>query len=129
MNAMRILVLEDEPDLALLLKDGLQAAGYRAVSAARVAEALERLESEVFHAAVLDINIGEDLGFAVAQRLAQRDIPFLFASGNAAAVPAQYAARPFLAKPYALSELIDALGSMLADRPVRYLPPRKEPLG
>ena len=115
----RILLVEDEPELAALIKDGLRSAGYLAVDAARVADALGLLESETFDGAVLDINLGKDLVFPVAERLAERGIPFLFASGNTGAIPAEYRTRPCIAKPYPLSQLIEALRSMMDDRPGR----------
>ena len=113
---VRLLLVEDEPELAALIQDGLRSAGYRTVAAARVADALRLLESEAFDGAVLDINLGEELVFPVADRLAERGIPFLFASGGTAAIPAEYRTRPFIAKPYPLPQLVAVLRAMMGDR-------------
>jgi CheY-like chemotaxis protein len=76
-----ILVVEDEPLVALEMADALTACGAHVVSASRVADALSSVALHNFAAAVLDINLGNSDCAAICQYLRERGIPFLFYTG------------------------------------------------
>src|SRR5262245_55458052 len=76
-----ILVVEDEPSIALQLAAQLNAAGARVYSARRLREALHMAEHPALSAAVLDFRLGEDNSAAVCRRLAELGIPFVFYTG------------------------------------------------
>jgi CheY-like chemotaxis protein len=68
-----------------------------------------------FDAAILDLNVAGQKVFPVAEQLAARGVPFLFASGyGASGVTPEFAARPVVAKPYQIDELSSALGRALS---------------
>lgn len=98
----QVLVLEDEPLIAMLLSDWLSEFGCGIVGPVRsVASALELIRRSQIDAALLDIAIGEDDCFSVAAELRRRGIPFAFASGtNAVQLDAGIADTPFILKPY-----------------------------
>ena len=78
----RILVVDDEPILALALQDMLEELGYDVVGPAfRVGPALALAGGAAIDAAILDVNIGDGDSYGVAARLKQRRIPYLFATG------------------------------------------------
>ena len=79
----RILVVEDEYLIAMTLADALQNAGSIVVGPVpSVDGAIEKIESEpLIDAAVLDVNLGGALVYAVADMLLARKIPFVFTSG------------------------------------------------
>lgn len=78
----RILVVEDEPIVAIALQDMLEDLGYAVVGPAfRVAPALAMAADEEIDAAILDVNMGDGDSYCVAERLRARGIPYLFATG------------------------------------------------
>ncbi|MFD0740299.1 response regulator [Lysobacter koreensis] len=110
----RILIVEDEACLAMMLEDLLRDAGNEVLKAARVHTALELVESQRFDAAILDINIAGKPVFPVADALRQRDVPLMFTSGYGyKGLPDEYSAHPILQKPYGLEQLQQALLALL----------------
>lgn len=79
----RILVVEDEYLIAMSLQDALEEAGSVVVGPVpSVDKALKQIEAEPhIDAAVLDVNLGGVLAFAVADMLIAKNIPFVFTSG------------------------------------------------
>jgi CheY-like chemotaxis protein len=103
----RVLVVEDEALVSIMLEDMLSDLGCVVVGpAASLAAALALAGTEEVAAAVLDVNLGGQTVFPVADILASRGVPFVFATGygRAGLRPAD-AARPVVQKPYSLSEL------------------------
>jgi DNA-binding response OmpR family regulator len=107
----RILVVEDEALVAMLVEDALVDAGFAVLGPARsVAQALEMLRAETPDAAVLDLNLGGENSLSVADALAARGIPFLVATGyGAAGLPAHLRHIPVLPKPYDPADLTVAV--------------------
>ncbi|MEJ0014010.1 MAG: response regulator [Bauldia sp.] len=98
----RVLVLDDEPLIAMMLEDWLAELGHQTLGPARtIAAALELVENGAPEAAILDLSINGEMSYAVAERLAVRGIPFAFATGHGAArLQAPYDAVPMLGKPF-----------------------------
>ena len=107
----RILIVEDEPLIAMMLEDFLDALDRQlAGTADSVASALPLVEAGGFDAAILDVNLRDEQSWPVAEALAARGIPFVFATGGSAAdLPEAWRDRPTLAKPFT----IDAVGQAL----------------
>ena len=112
----RVLIVEDEIMVALLLEDLLAEFGYEVAGvASRLEEAMARAEAPDFAAAVLDVHLnGRDV-FPLADRLAELNLPFIFATGyGARGIPARHAGRPVLQKPFLPGDLERALSSVTA---------------
>ncbi|MGK6356522.1 response regulator [Sphingomonas sp. DT-207] len=110
----RILVVEDEPVVAMALEDMLAALGCEIVGpASRLAEGLALAETEPLDAAILDINLGRDTSIPVADLLRLRDVPFSFASGYGAP-PEGYDEAPLIEKPYREDDVKAVLEVLLA---------------
>ena len=79
-----VLLVEDEPLIAMMLEDFLDALDKElAGTADSVAAALPLIESGGIEPAILDVNLrGGEKSFAIADALAQKDIPFVFATGG-----------------------------------------------
>lgn len=108
----RILLVEDSMLTALDLATGLRQRGYQIVGpVGRLEEALKLAQTESIDAAILDINLGEDDSFGVADVLQMREIPFVFLSGYEAThvLPQRFATRTVVSKPYAEVDLDNAL--------------------
>jgi CheY-like chemotaxis protein len=113
----RILVVEDEPIVAMLLEDVILDLGLTVVGpASRLDEALRLAESESLDAAILDINLDGHRSYAVADALRARGIPYAFATGyGEAGLDATHAGRPVLTKPYRQNDVDQLLTGLLAD--------------
>jgi DNA-binding response OmpR family regulator len=113
-TVLRILIVEDEMALAMLLEDVVTEAGHEVRKAARLSRALELARDERFDAAVLDVNVNGEWVFPVAALLRERGVPFLFASGYGdAGVPAEYRGYPVLQKPYGIGNFQAVLRGLL----------------
>jgi CheY-like chemotaxis protein len=98
---LRILVVEDEPIVAWDLADGLGSHGCEVVGPAYgLAEAEQLSQERGLDGAVLDVNLGGEKVFPVADILAGRNIPFCFVTGyGVAGLRPDDSARPILQKP------------------------------
>lgn len=117
LDGVRVLIVEDETLVAMMLEDLLEEVGCRiAGAAATVAQALEQLAALAgqVDAAVLDVNLGGEKVYPVADALAARGVPFMFATGyGTSGVSERYPERTVIAKPYQLRTLSQALRSLL----------------
>ena len=107
LNGLRVLVVEDEAAISLLLEDMLLDFGYEVIGpAARLAAALDAVERETVDLAILDVNVAGEPIYPVAEALAQRQIPFVFSTGyGSAGIKDAYRDRPVLQKPFAQHDL------------------------
>ena len=98
----RVLIVEDEVLISMLLEDMLADLGYAvAATASRVEEAVKLARELEIDAAVLDVNVNGQEVYPVAEALAARDIPFVFATGyGERGLPDAYKKRPTLQKPF-----------------------------
>ena len=111
---MRVLLVEDEMILMMMLEDILEDLGCVVTKAARLAKAVAMAETDAFDGAILDINLVGEAVFPVAAILKRRGIPFLFATGyHREGLPAEFADQPVLAKPYLPTSVEQALASFL----------------
>jgi CheY-like chemotaxis protein len=116
----RVLVVEDEMLVAMLIEDQLSDLGYDIVGPAmRLETALELAETAEFDIAILDINLAGRQSFSVADLLASRGLPFLFASGyGAAGLVPPFLDRPVLQKPFNIKMMAEALQELVAPSPI-----------
>jgi CheY-like chemotaxis protein len=107
LTGCRILVVEDEALVAMLVEDALLDAGATVIGpAATVAEALVLLKAGPPSAAVLDLNLAGEASTPIADALTALGVPFVVATGyGAEGLPEGHAAVPVLAKPYDPDEL------------------------
>jgi CheY-like chemotaxis protein len=107
----RILIVEDEPFIALVLEAMLLELCFDvAGSAAKVSAALELIGRERIDGAILDVNLGSQRIDPVADILAARACPFFFTTGyGIAGLPTRHAGRAVLQKPFGLEQLFTVL--------------------
>jgi CheY-like chemotaxis protein len=108
----RLLIVDDEMLVAMLIEDMALELGYEVIGPAMtLPHALELANDTDIDCAILDVNLGNGVNSGpVAELLAQRGVPFLFATGyGAQGVAEHYRAAKILQKPFALHELKRAL--------------------
>jgi CheY-like chemotaxis protein len=110
-SALRILVVEDELMISMLVEDMLSELGHQVVGVAASLEEATRLAREAeFDGALLDVNLNGKKVDAVAEALVVRNIPFVFTTGyGQQGVPDAFRDRPTLQKPYQTEQLGAAL--------------------
>jgi CheY-like chemotaxis protein len=107
-----VLVVEDDPIIALDFEDTILGLGVKTVrTAANVATALRLIADRPPQFALLDVGLVREKSFAIAERLDALKIPFVFVTGYDAALsmPAPFSDRPRLPKPYSTDALKAAL--------------------
>ena len=106
-----VLIVEDDPIIALDFEDTIRSFGVRTVRcAASVAHALRMIEERAPDFALLDVGLAREKSFDVADRLATLKIPFAFATGYGGDhVELPFADRPILSKPCSSEALLAVL--------------------
>lgn len=116
MNAwqgLRVLVVEDEPVVAMCLEDILDGLGCEPVGpASRLIEGLALAEREELGAAILDINLAGERSTPIAEALRRRGVPFAFASGYGTP-PEGFETWPLIEKPYREADIDATLKALL----------------
>lgn len=118
-----ILVVDDNRELADLLTQVLQEAGYRAMARYRGKAALEAIESEPPAAAIVDMLLPDVMGTEVAKALRAKNIPFVFVTGvfkglnHAREAVHRHGARALYEKPFPSASLIQAVREIVEPPP------------
>lgn len=111
-----ILVVEDEPLIAMMLEDFLETLGHRIhASCDNLSDALAACESGGFDIAILDVNLKGELVWPAAEALRARGVPFVIASGgHVEPPPASFEDAPLLEKPYTIDRIAPVLDQAVA---------------
>jgi len=117
-SGRRVLLVEDEPIVAWLLKDMLVDLGCSVVGpAADVNQALAMIDAESIDVAVLDVNLRGQMSYPIADVLVARGVPFVFSTGyDKDRLLDGYRTFPALQKPFHRSDLGDTLAKLLASK-------------
>lgn len=115
-RARRVLVVDDEVLIAMLLGDMLEDLGCEVVGPAlHLDAAMTMARDEAFDWAILDISLEGTPSFPVAEVLLARKTPFVFASGYGAAVAGSgFEHVPVIQKPFSMAQLSSALDALNA---------------
>jgi DNA-binding NtrC family response regulator len=111
----RVLVVEDEWLIANELEQDLNEAGFSIVGpVGSVERALAAIEAGRIDAAVLDVRLQSEDSYAVAERLQERQIPFLFITGySSGEIADPYRRHACLQKPFSSRGLLEAVAGIL----------------
>ncbi|KPF79074.1 response regulator [Brevundimonas sp. AAP58] len=116
LDGCRVLVVEDESLVAMLLETMLEDMGCTPVGPiGTVDEALEVIAADPgLDAALLDVNVAGRVVFPVASALAERNVPFLFSTGyGEGGLPDDWRGRPTIQKPFTEATVREALQKTL----------------
>ena len=117
MGPRTILVVEDEPLIAMMLEDFLDSLGHQVCGICdSVADALAHAEQGGFDLAILDVNLKGENVWPVAEKLREKGVPFVIASGgHVDPPPPQFASVPLIEKPYTVDRVTPAIEAALAE--------------
>ncbi len=106
-EARCILIVEDEPLIAMMLEDFILSLGHDVRGPCEsVAEALAALDGQPFDLAILDVNLKGESVWPVASALKARGIPFVLASGgHVEPPPSEFANIAMIEKPYTIDRV------------------------
>lgn len=107
LDGRRILVVEDEIAISMLLEDMLLDMGAEVVGpASRIAAALVLAQGEALDLAIVDVNLAGEPIYPVVAALARRGVPFVFSTGyGSGGIEEPYRDRPVLQKPFSQADL------------------------
>jgi CheY-like chemotaxis protein len=110
-DGIRVLIVEDEPIVAMLAEDLLDSIGcIVAGTVASIAEAMAAIKTMMFDVALIDVNLGGEDGLVVADALKALGIPYIITSGyGAEGLAPGHPDAPVLSKPYAIAALEAAI--------------------
>lgn len=118
MSASRsILIVEDEPLIAMMLEDFLDSLGYLVRGTCdTVRAALDEVEKGGFDLAILDVNLKGENVWPVASALRERNVPFVIATGgHVDPPPPEFDNAPVIEKPYTVDRVTPAIVAALAE--------------
>ena len=115
LSGQRVLVVEDEMLVLLMIEDMLTDLGCEAVTtAATVKQAVALIDTQRFDVAMLDMNLNGKKTYSVADLLAAQGVPFAFSTGYSGHnMDDGYRARPVLRKPFMERDLAEILKRLL----------------
>jgi DNA-binding response OmpR family regulator len=121
LEGKRVLVVEDEALISMLIEDELRDAGATVLGpACSVDQALGLIGLAVadggISAAVLDMNLQAETAMPVADRLAALGVPFLFATGDEGCDKGGHGTAPTLRKPFDPAGLVAAVEALASAR-------------
>lgn len=111
-----ILVVEDEPLIAMMLEDFLETLGHTVhATCENVKDAIGEVEKGGFDVAILDVNLGGESAWPIARKLREKQIPFVIATGgHVDPPPAEFANVPVIEKPFTVDRVTPALDVALS---------------
>ena len=114
--SLSILVVEDEPLIAMMLEDFLESLGHRVhATCESVSEAVKAVDMGGFELAILDVNLKGENVWPVASRLREKKVPFVIATGgHVDPPPAEFQTVPVIEKPYTIDRVNPAIDAAFA---------------
>lgn len=118
-NGRRILLVEDEPLVAMMMTQMIGDMGGEVIGPfGTLRDAIAGLPEAGLDAAVLDVNVGGELVYPLAERLARDGTPLMFLTGyDSKSVDRRFVTARVLTKPIEEAELASALASLLEEKP------------
>jgi CheY-like chemotaxis protein len=110
-SSLEILVVEDESMVAMMIEDMLEDLGHKVIATSgRMPEASKLVSDSIADLAILDVNLNGEETYPLADSLAARQIPFIFATGyGASGIKPEWSGVPVLQKPFQSRELAQAI--------------------
>ena len=116
--ARKVIIVEDEGLVALLLEDMLTGLGYEVVAVAgRLGQAEQVISESPVEIVILDVNLDGEQTYSLARMLSSRGIPFIFATGyGASGLKDEWKSVPTLQKPFRAGDIERAMRQALGSQ-------------
>jgi CheY-like chemotaxis protein len=113
-----VLIVEDESLISMMLEDFLDSLGHQVVGISdTVSDAMTKVEAGGFDVAIIDVNLNGEQIWPVADRLADKGIPYVLATGgHIEPPPPRHARVPVLSKPFTIDAIEPILEEAIAAR-------------
>jgi CheY-like chemotaxis protein len=110
-SGLQILIVEDESMVAMMIEDMLADLGHKVIATSgRMPDASKLVSDASADLAILDVNLNGEETYPLADSLAARRIPFIFATGYGnSGIKAEWSGVPVLQKPFQSRELAEAI--------------------
>jgi CheY-like chemotaxis protein len=120
-SSLQILVVEDESMVAMMIEDMLEDLGHKVIATSgRMPDASKLVSDASADLAILDVNLNGEETYPLADSLAARAIPFIFATGyGSSGIKAEWSGIPVLQKPFQSRELAEAINRAVQRRSSR----------
>ncbi|MGK9055700.1 response regulator [Neorhizobium petrolearium] len=114
-SGLKVLIVEDEALVALMIEDMLQDLGCEIIaSISRLADARAIAAKADIDLAVLDVNLAGELSFSIAEILRNRQIPFVFSTGYGMdGLPDEFGSHLVIGKPFSSGELQEIIAGAI----------------
>lgn len=111
MTSLKVLVVEDEAMISMLVEDAVEEAGHTVAATARnIGDAMEVAGSGDFDVALLDVNLNGQRAHALPVTLTARGKPFAFMTGYGdAGILEEFSEAPVISKPFTVEQVADVL--------------------
>ncbi len=110
----RILVVDDEPLISMMVMDWLAELGCQGIGPARsLKQGLDLANSSELDGAILDVNLGKESSYPLAETLTQRNIPIVFTTGDNGSEMARFKDALILHKPFDFQAMKAAMAGLL----------------
>ena len=114
----KILIVDDDEDLSFIISEMLSSYDYTVTCATTGEEAFSRLETELFHLILLDINLPDETGFELCTELRKvSTVPVIFASARTSeedrVTGFDIGGDDYLPKPYSMKELLSRVNALM----------------
>ena len=114
----KVLIIDDDEDLAFIISDMLESYGYAVTHASDGEQAFDLLENNTYHVILLDINLPDSTGFEICQELRKTStIPVIFASARTSETDRvsgfDIGGDDYLPKPYSMKELLSRVNALI----------------
>ena len=115
-DARSILIVEDEPLIAMMLEDFLDSLGHTISGTCDTVKcALDEVAKGGFDLAILDVNLKGESVWPVATLLRERNVPFVIATGgHVDPPPPEFDNAPVIEKPYTVDRVTPAIEAAFA---------------
>lgn len=117
-----ILVVDDDPDISMMLKMMLEYKGYKVVTAERADEIFQAISTNSFNLIIMDMLLsginGTDICVQLKEKENTRSIPVMMISAhpNAKELCMQAGANDFMAKPFDMDDILNTVGRLVTNR-------------
>ena len=111
---MKVLIVEDEPAISMLIEDMILDLGHAVTGcAANCAQARRSMTSDT-DIVLLDVNLSGEESYPFAEELEKQNVPFVFLTGyGAAGLTPRWVAKPVIQKPFTVEHLRSVLESLI----------------